>query len=57
MVEMEDNMVPIYRFEWDDGNERRTDEIEEQKPEAIEALAELGRRDDECEVVLVGYST
>lgn len=55
--DLEQNLIPIYKFEWEDGFERRTDELEEQHPTAVENLAEIGRRDDECEVTLVEYTT
>lgn len=61
---MTDNLtlVPEYRFEWEDGTTRTTtdsDFVEDMddarfNPEAIEALAELGRQDDSCEVTLLG---
>lgn len=52
-----ENLIPEYKFEWDDGTERTSSELKEQYPDAIEALAQLGREDDECEVSLVGYET
>lgn len=54
---LEENLIPKYRFEWDDGSERTTEDLPEQNPEVNETLAELGRRDDECEVTLIGYET
>lgn len=50
-------LTPEYEFEWDDGRTRSTTEIEdaEQYPEAIETLADMGRRDPECEVTLIGF--
>lgn len=54
---LEESLIPKYRFEWADGSERTTDELPEQYPEANETLAELGRRDEECEVTLIGYET
>lgn len=54
---LEESLVPKYRFEWDDGSERTTEELPEQNPEAIETLAELGKEDDECDVTLIGYET
>jgi hypothetical protein len=53
-----DDATPVYRFEWSDGSSRRTDEgIEsnERHTTAIETLAELGREDPECDVMLVGF--
>lgn len=55
--DLEDNLIPKYKFEWNDGTERTTDDLPEQIKEAIEVLSELGRRDDDCTVTLVGYST
>jgi hypothetical protein len=52
-----DNLIPKYRFEWQDGTSRTTDDLPDQIPEANETLAELGRADDECEVTLIGYET
>lgn len=54
---LEENLIPRYRFEWDDGTERTTDELPEQHPISNENLAEMGRQDDECEVTLIGYET
>lgn len=61
---MTDNLtlVPEYRFEWEDGTTRTTtdddfvQDMEDARsnPEAIENLAEYGRRDDSCEVTLLG---
>lgn len=54
---LEQNLIPKFKFEWDDGTTRTTDELPEQFPEANELLAQFGKKDDECEVTLVGYST
>jgi hypothetical protein len=53
-----DGSTPVYSFEWDDGSSRRTDEgvpDAQNRTTAIETLAELGRRDPDCEVELVGF--
>lgn len=53
-----DGSTPVYRFDWDDGSSRRTDEgidAEERNTTAIETLAEMGRRDPECNVTLAGF--
>jgi len=53
-----DDATPVYRFEWSDGDSRRTDEgieSDERHTTAIETLAELGREDPECDVTLVGF--
>lgn len=58
-MELGDNVCPIYKFEWDDGTVRRTDEIEgfEEVPVAIESLAKYAEEEkDGCEVTLVGYA-
>jgi len=49
-------LIPKYKFEWDDGTVRTTDENEIENPDFNEWLADKGREDDECEVTLVGYS-
>lgn len=54
---LEQNLIPKYKFEWDDGTSRTTDDLPEQYPDANELLAELGRMDEDCEVNLIGYST
>jgi len=52
-----DDATPVYSFEWENGDSRRTDESvsDERNNSAIETLAELGREDPECEVTLVGF--
>lgn len=53
-----DDNTPVYRFDWNDGPTRRTDEQiegEVQNGEAVEVLAEMGRDDPECDVTLVGF--
>jgi hypothetical protein len=49
------DIVPEYRFEWDDGTERTTEDLPE-NPEGRETLALLGREDPSCEVTLIGAS-
>lgn len=51
-------LTPEYEFEFDDHQNRSSTEIDggEKFPEAIEALAQLGREDPECEVTLVGFA-
>lgn len=53
---LSDSVVPAYRFEWDDGSSRTTEELP-RNPEGIEALAELGRQDPDCSVTLLGYES
>lgn len=54
-------LTPVYRFEWSDGNTRQTDDPDafddEASPDAIEALAERGRADPDCEVTLLGMAS
>jgi hypothetical protein len=53
-----DDTTPVFRFDWDGGSSRRTDEgidSDERNTSAIETLAELGREDPECEVTLVSF--
>lgn len=50
--------TPVYKLEWDD-HSRRTDdedafETDEPHPDAVMALAQLGREDPECEVTVIG---
>lgn len=58
---LEENLIPQYRFEWEDGRERTTDELPEAEgvnPIVVhEALAQFGKDDEECEVTLTGYET
>jgi len=53
---LEQNLIPEYCFEWNDGTERTTAELPP-IPEGIEVLAEIGKEDNDCEVTLTGYST
>lgn len=56
-------LVPDYRFEWDDGTVRRTDDddfVEDRdaiRPEHIETLAAIGKRDENCDVTLIGMGS
>lgn len=53
-----DGNLPVYRFDFDDGRSRRTDEgIEADvvSPDAVEILADRARSDPDCEVTLVGF--
>lgn len=53
-----DDNTPVYRFTWDDGTSRRTDEgIDSDGPKtaAIETLAELGHEDPDCTVEIIGF--
>lgn len=52
-----DGSTPVYRFDWNDGSSRRTDEDvpADRSTSAMETLAQLGREDDKCEVTLVGF--
>lgn len=58
---MGDSLIPQYRFEWEDEEDRNTTEIDdygEANPILVnEALAEFGREDEDCEVTLSGYET
>lgn len=54
-------LTPVYRFEWDDGTVRQTDDhsvlayhVDGWTPDSVEALAALGRRDPNCTVKLLG---
>lgn len=63
---MEDNkdltLIPTYRFEWEDGTVRETSDPDftnsphDIHPDAVEALAAMGRDDPECTVELIGMS-
>lgn len=72
MPELGDNLIPKYSFEWDNGTERSTDDIQfrdengnvhEGLPNFINAvdfhewLAEMGEEDENCDVSLTGYET
>lgn len=53
-----DGNTPVYRFEWDDGSSRRTDEdvaSEGRNNTSVETLAAVGREDPDCDVTLVGF--
>lgn len=52
-------LTPVYRFEWNDGTVRETSDpdftsAQQVPPESVEALAQLGREDPDCEVILIG---
>lgn len=52
-------LTPEYRFEWEDGTVRETTDpdfttAQSVSPDAVEMLAQLGREDPECEVILIG---
>lgn len=55
--DLEENLIPQYRFEWDSGRARTTDDLPEQHPVSNEVLAEIAEEDPECEVTLIGYET
>lgn len=60
MPEDDMSLTPEYRFEWENGVVRETTDpdftsAKNVPPEAIEHLAELGREDPECEVILMGF--
>ena len=59
MSDLGDSVVPIYKFEWENGRSVRTDEHDEymEYPVAIENLATMGKDDPECEVTLVGLES
>lgn len=52
--------TPVYRFDWENGDSRRTDDDnafeEEPHPDAVMALAALARDDPECEVTTLGMA-
>lgn len=59
-----DDSVPVYRFDWDDGESRTTDEIDAADKldgedgsayVAVESLAQVARQKDECDVTLIGF--
>lgn len=60
-MDLEDAVTPEYRFEWEDGTVRSSDEIGDldqlDSDITIEDIAFAGEVDPECEVTLVGYST
>lgn len=60
MSEDDMSLTPEYRFEWENGTARETTDpsftsAQNVPPEAIEHLAELGREDPECTVILMGF--
>lgn len=51
-------LLPVYRFEWNDGTVRETSDPDFTSahrciPDAVEALAAHGREDPDCEVILI----
>lgn len=56
-------LVPVYRFEWEDGTVRETSDPDFTSapsgapPDAVETLAQLGREDETCNVELIGMGT
>lgn len=54
--DLDEVLIPKYKFEWEDGTVRTTDDLPEQHPDSNETLAQIGREDEDCEVTLVGYS-
>lgn len=54
--ELSETLVPVYRFTWEDGTERTTENLP-QKPDGIRVLAEMGKQDENCEVDMIGYKT
>ena len=52
-----DDTNPVYRFEWEDGSSRKSNERvpSKENTQAIENLAQLGREDPDCDVTLVGF--
>lgn len=52
-------LKPIYRFDWEGRESRRTNNLDDPQrvfgEAGVELLAEMGRADPECEVELVGY--
>jgi len=59
-MDAEMTMKPVYRFEWDDGSTRKSDDLQNDSPDfreaGVECLAERGRADPECDVTLVGFT-
>lgn len=52
-------LTPVYRFEWSDGTVRETSDpsftsAQQVPPDSVEMLAQLGREDDNCNVILLG---
>jgi len=58
--ELGDNLIPEWRFEWENGVVRTTEELPEcentdQRQKLIDLMVEEGKADDECEVTLLSY--
>lgn len=63
MTEDDLTLTPVYRFLWEDGTVRVTDDhdvlyrhVDGWSPDAVEALAQMGREDPDCTVELLGMS-
>jgi len=55
-----DGSMPVYRFAFDDGSTRTTNELPDDVDrdvlaDAVETFVSLGRDDPECDVVLDGF--
>lgn len=55
-------LVPVYRFEWDNGITRETSDpsfttAANVSPDAVEELAAIARDDPECNVSLIGMGS
>lgn len=63
MPELGDSLIPQYKFEWDDGTVRTTEDIpregvtKEVYKEAIANLVAVAEDDSDCEVTKTGYET
>jgi hypothetical protein len=63
MPELGDSLIPQYKFEWDDGTVRKSENIssegirKDRYKKAIEILALVAEDDSECEVTKSGYET
>jgi len=55
--DLEENLITRYRFVYENQENQTTDELPEQNPQVNDKLAELGREDEDCEVVVMGYTT
>lgn len=55
--EMTGQVIPVYKFEWESGLERSSEDLEKQYPDAIENLATLGKEDPDCEVLFQGFKS
>jgi hypothetical protein len=54
-----DDFTPLYRFEWDDGSTRTSDELGDFDEAGLEAsvddVVDEARADESCEVTLLGF--